>query len=81
MICRSCSRENRDDARFRDECATDLAPTEDGTPALSDDFVPSTSFVGRRQELGQLKSALEDARSGRGGLVMTVGEPGIGKTR
>ncbi|MEE8467974.1 MAG: AAA family ATPase, partial [Planctomycetota bacterium] len=38
-------------------------------------------FVGRREELGQLKQALEDALSGRGSLVMLVGEPGIGKTR
>ena len=38
-------------------------------------------FVGRLQEMGELKAALEDALSGRGRLVMLVGEPGIGKTR
>jgi class 3 adenylate cyclase len=38
-------------------------------------------FVGRRQELDQLKGALEDTLSGRGRLMMLVGEPGIGKTR
>jgi class 3 adenylate cyclase len=38
-------------------------------------------FVGRREELEQLKEAFEDALSGRGALVMLVGEPGIGKTR
>ena len=38
-------------------------------------------FVGRRQELDQLKEALEDALGGRGSLAMLVGEPGIGKTR
>jgi len=38
-------------------------------------------FVGRREEMEQLKAALENALSGRGSLVMIVGEPGIGKTR
>ena len=38
-------------------------------------------FVGRREELAQLKAALENMLSGRGALVMLVGEPGIGKTR
>ena len=31
--------------------------------------------------MGELAGALEDALSGSGGLVMLVGEPGIGKTR
>lgn len=38
-------------------------------------------FVGRSQELAQLRSALEDVLSGKGRLVMLAGEPGIGKTR
>jgi len=38
-------------------------------------------FVGRQREMGDLKACLEDALSGRGRLVMLVGEPGIGKTR
>jgi class 3 adenylate cyclase len=38
-------------------------------------------FVGRRDEMDQLKESLEGALSGRGGLAMLVGEPGIGKTR
>jgi class 3 adenylate cyclase len=38
-------------------------------------------FVGRRDEMAQLKGAVEDALSGRGRLLMLVGEPGIGKTR
>ena len=41
----------------------------------------SGAFVGRQQELGELKTALDDALSGRGRLVMLAGEPGIGKTR
>ena len=38
-------------------------------------------FVGRVQELADLASALEEATSGRGSLVLVTGEPGIGKTR
>jgi class 3 adenylate cyclase/Cdc6-like AAA superfamily ATPase len=38
-------------------------------------------FVGREAELERLRKAFEEAVSGRGGLVMLVGEPGIGKTR
>jgi eukaryotic-like serine/threonine-protein kinase len=39
------------------------------------------SFVGRREEMGQLQAALDNALSGRSSLMMIVGEPGIGKTR
>ena len=38
-------------------------------------------FVGRSEELGELKAAFDAALGGRAGLVMVVGEPGIGKTR
>ena len=38
-------------------------------------------FVGREQELERLRKAFDSAFSGRGGIVMLVGEPGIGKTR
>jgi serine/threonine protein kinase len=37
-------------------------------------------FVGRENELRQLQQAYDAAVSGQGGLVMVVGEPGIGKT-
>ena len=40
-----------------------------------------SAFVGREREMIELKASLEDAISGRGRLVMLVGEPGIGKTR
>jgi len=42
---------------------------------------PEDIFVGREQELAELRTALDDSLAGRGGLVMLVGEPGIGKTR
>jgi len=38
-------------------------------------------FVGRQLPLAELMTALDDALSGQGRLVMLVGEPGIGKTR
>jgi hypothetical protein len=41
----------------------------------------SSPFVGRQQEIDDLKTTLEVALSGQGQLVMLVGEPGIGKTR
>ncbi len=38
-------------------------------------------FVGREKELERLRKAFDEAFAGHGGLVMLVGEPGIGKTR
>ncbi|MGH3040689.1 MAG: ATP-binding protein, partial [Gaiellaceae bacterium] len=38
-------------------------------------------LVGREYELGTLRSALRDALSGQGRLVLLAGEPGIGKSR
>jgi class 3 adenylate cyclase/tetratricopeptide (TPR) repeat protein len=40
-----------------------------------------TSFVGRRNELGQLVGAWERAAEGRGQVVSIVGEAGLGKSR
>ncbi|MFH0816739.1 MAG: AAA family ATPase [Methanobacteriota archaeon] len=36
---------------------------------------------GRREELGILSAALEKAKEGRGGCILVLGEPGIGKSR
>ncbi|MDP9236727.1 MAG: serine/threonine-protein kinase, partial [Chloroflexota bacterium] len=38
-------------------------------------------FVGRGEEMGQLKDALDGALSGKAALIFVAGEPGIGKTR
>src|SRR3954462_9500107 len=38
-------------------------------------------LVGRGRELSELMAALDEARAGRGGLVLITGDPGIGKTR
>lgn len=42
---------------------------------------PRLAFVGRRAELDQLYAAWEAVCTGRGGIVLLAGEPGIGKTR
>ena len=55
------------------------APERDEAHAL--DSLAGGVFVGRHQEMGELKAALEDALSGRGRMLTLVGEPGIGKTR
>jgi len=39
------------------------------------------TFVGRETERAEIRAALERAAAGQGGLVLLVGEPGIGKTR
>src|SRR5436190_7692940 len=44
-------------------------------------MVRGAVFLGRERELGELRGALEALSSGRGGLFLLVGEPGIGKTR
>jgi class 3 adenylate cyclase/tetratricopeptide (TPR) repeat protein len=44
-------------------------------------FLVSTPFVGRAPEMARLTHRLREAQEGRGGLVVLVGEPGIGKTR
>ena len=51
----------------------------DDTHAL--DSLARGVFVGRQYEMGELRGALEDALSGRGRMVMLVGEPGVGKSR
>ncbi|HKP61138.1 MAG TPA: AAA family ATPase [Polyangiales bacterium] len=43
-------------------------------------YTPAPLF-GRDWELAELHAALRSAESGRGALVLLVGEPGIGKTR
>ncbi len=40
-----------------------------------------TRFVGRQSEMEQLQRALEHTKAGRGQIVGTMGEPGLGKSR
>jgi hypothetical protein len=49
-------------------------------PPTAENPMYRRAFVGREAELRQLQAAYDAAVSGQGGLVMVVGEPGIGKT-
>jgi sensor histidine kinase YesM len=49
-------------------------------PTSGDNPLYRRTFVGRENEVRQLQQAFDAALSGQGGLVMVVGEPGIGKT-
>jgi hypothetical protein len=40
-----------------------------------------TKFVGREREMEALKHAAEQARAGRGQIVASIAEPGVGKSR
>jgi len=64
--------------RSRVDTAPAGAPDRRRPPRGAD---PAELFVGREEPLGVLRSALDDALAGRGGLVWVVGAPGIGKTR
>ncbi|MBA2554541.1 MAG: ATP-binding protein, partial [Geodermatophilaceae bacterium] len=44
-------------------------------------YAPAGLFVGREQELTELRGWLTDAQAGRGRLAVLQGEPGMGKTR
>ncbi|MFQ6029082.1 MAG: AAA family ATPase [Dehalococcoidia bacterium] len=81
MKCLSCGQENSGGAQFCNQCATSLVPPLDRETALQQLQETSSGFVGRRREMGELRAALEHVLSGRGRMVMLVGEPGIGKTR
>ncbi|MCH7718183.1 MAG: protein kinase, partial [Chloroflexi bacterium] len=67
--------------RIRDSATPEPAPATMDATSTALQGVDWGRFIGRREELDQLKGALENALSGRGALVMLVGEPGIGKTR
>ena len=53
--------------------------------ALEEPISPETlaqgMFIGRDEEMSELKGLLEEALGGHGRLLMLAGEPGIGKTR
>ena len=67
--------------RIRDSATPEPATATTGATSTALQGVDWGRFIGRREELDQLKEALESTLSGRGSLVMLVGEPGIGKTR
>jgi DNA-binding winged helix-turn-helix (wHTH) protein len=57
--------------------APDPAPAAAPSPPVG---VTDRAMIGRTDELGVLRAALERARTGRRQLVFVTGEPGIGKT-
>ncbi|MEX0683832.1 MAG: adenylate/guanylate cyclase domain-containing protein [Dehalococcoidia bacterium] len=61
--------------------AEPVAVFEVGWADAHDTMAGLTRFVGRRQELGRLRAALDTAKRGQGSLVLVSGEPGVGKTR
>ena len=50
-------------------------------PSPADGEIHKDVFVDRHSEMAQLKTALSQAFSGQGRVVLIEGEPGIGKTR
>src|SRR5262245_41868264 len=75
--------------RFADVGARALKGFPDPVPAYAVAYEPEdaaarlaqTPFTGRTAELARLTQRLDEARGGRGGVVLVMGEPGIGKTR
>lgn len=59
----------------------EAAPTSRLAGAGVDRAAESLGLVGRRDELRQLRSAWNAAAAGSSGLLLVVGEAGIGKTR
>jgi class 3 adenylate cyclase len=51
------------------------------TPAPPLGLAAATPFVGREAERAEMSRLMDQARAGRGSLVMIGGEPGVGKTR
>ena len=65
------------DTRFRN----DVERLIDAIQAPLPKFPTGRAFVGREREMANQRTALEEALSDLGRLVMLMGEPGIGKTR
>ncbi len=61
--------------------STNLPQVAAAVPANPLDRLAAGVFVGRGREVEELRRGLDDALSGRGRLLLLVGEPGIGKTR
>ncbi|HZU78196.1 MAG TPA: AAA family ATPase, partial [Dehalococcoidia bacterium] len=59
---------------------TSEAETPGVAPVGEPRSIYTQTFVGREAELARLTAAFSAAAGGQGGLVLVVGEPGIGKT-
>lgn len=80
--------EKRPDARFRNaqeviaalSAASGISlPNE--TTEIRESFLKAARFVGRRDELGRLQGALNEALEGKGSSWLIGGESGVGKSR
>lgn len=78
------------DVRFKDLGPTELKGFEEPLRLFEVEWPRKTTgpsknrktpFVGREKERAELSRALDELKSGTGGLVLISGEPGIGKTR
>ena len=81
MRCQNCGRTNQHDASFCDACGVPLVTLAPYPRASVDGPVYDVYdvFIGRQAEMGVLQASLEQALAGQGGLMILVGEPGIGK--
>ena len=78
MPCQACSFQNQEGITFCGQCGIKL----DSTVNMRAVHISAAiDFVDRQREMGELVSALDDAMSGQGRVVMLAGYPGIGKTR
>ena len=59
--------------------STQEAFQPEATP--TSDTLAAIEYMGMQREMRELKAALEDSLSGRGRLIMMMGDAGIGKTR
>jgi DNA-binding SARP family transcriptional activator len=66
-------------AILRQDPSLDLPATSAETPEAIE--AERGSFVGRESELAEIADVVDRAIASRGGLVLLVGEPGIGKSR
>ena len=77
MLCPSCGRDNPSDAQFCNECGSDLDTPVAETPTTSEESSNLTSgtFVGRQQEMADLKAALESGHVAAAALDVFAEEP------
>ena len=72
-----------DDAQIviQDLCRASELPTPPESIELRESFLQAAKFVGRKEEMAQLSSRLDDMQASRGSALLVGGESGVGKTR
>jgi len=69
------------EAVITDLCAAVGIPVPRESDAIRESFLQAARFVGRENELRQLRAAMTDAVDGKGSLWLIGGESGVGKSR